>query len=143
MNFIYSLLVVIFLQISQTVLAEDECQKDEDCKDVLNPTQSSCCHRKFQSSVCREICIDESCIISWDCGTAQELFCCSNHACASSSEKCPSHSAKLPVAVTVVVALSVTCAVLGIGGVMIYIYIRHRRRLQVRGCILVEEPVTY
>lgn len=126
---------MILLRVSQTVIAEDECQKDADCSNVENSTLSSCCHRELQSSVCRETCIDESCIISWDCGTAQELFCCSNHVCASSSEKCPTQSAKWPVWVTIVVALSITCAVLGIGGVMFYIYIRHRRRLQERGSI--------
>lgn len=78
MSLIYPLLVAILLRLSETVIAEDECQKDADCTDVNNSTLSSCCHRKLQSSECRETCVGESCIISWDCGTAQELFCCSN-----------------------------------------------------------------
>ena len=126
--------VVTFLLLTATLAPSyggDQCEYDKDC--TKNGTQV-CCHRRTedsQPSVCRETCLDESCDISWDCGEKQDMFCCSNHICKSSSNMCPSDK-DFPTWITVVVVLSVLCTVFGIGATMFCIYQRHRSRLSNR-----------
>lgn len=102
----------------------DHCKTDDNCNGT-----ATCCHRKDTSSICKKSCLHESCTSSWDCGTMITLRCCSDQVCRESYDMCPD-SDTWPIWVTVVVALSVSVAVLGIVAVILAVYIRHRRASQ-------------
>ena len=102
----------------------DECQYNSDCKNV---TSAACCHRRLQASVCRKTCDGESCVLSWDCGTDQNMFCCQNHICRGSSNMCPDDN-RLPPWITAIVVITIVCVTFGVGGTIICIYLKNRRR---------------
>ena len=99
----------------------------KNCLNSSNGTLVSCCHRRFDTfSVCRKDCSGEPCSISWDCGTSQGMFCCSDHICRSSSNLCP--APKTPTWITAIVAVAVVCAVLGIAATAMCIFFNYKRR---------------
>ena len=102
---------------------DDECQYNSDCK---NDT-SVCCHRRLQASVCRITCDGESCVLRWDCGTDQNMFCCQDHICRGSSNMCPDDNST-PAWITAIVVIAIVSATFGVGGTIICIYLKNRRR---------------
>lgn len=112
---------------------DDECQYNSDCK---NGT-TACCHRRSQASVCRKTCDGESCDLIWDCGTDQNMFCCQDHICRSSSNMCPADS-NTPAWITTIIVFTIICAALGIGGTIMCIYLKNRHRTN---HLLVDENV--
>ena len=137
MTWYNSVLLLLLLTASlEASYGEDECQYNTDCKNGTH----ACCHRRSQPSVCRETCVDESCSIDWDCGTDLNMICCQDDICRSSWNMCPADKYR-PGWITVVVVLSVLCAVFGIGGTIFCIYLRNRHRSRLSNGLLVEEPV--
>ena len=137
MTWYNSVLLLLLLTASlEASYGEDECQYNTDCKNGTH----ACCHRRSQASVCRKTCVDESCSIDWDCGTDLNMICCHDDICRSSWNMCPADNS-WPGWITVVVVLSVLCAVFGIGGTILCIYLRNRHRSRLSNGLIVEEPV--
>lgn len=121
----YNLVSLLFLLTAslEASYGGDKCQYNSDCKNGTH----ACCHRRSQASVCRKTCDGESCVISWDCGTDLNMFCCENHICRSSSNMCPTDN-YTPGWITAIVVIAILCAVFGIGGTILCIFLKHRRR---------------
>lgn len=132
----YSLIPLLFLLTAspEASYGDDECQYNSDCKNGTH----ACCHRRSQTSVCRKTCDGESCVISWDCGTDQNMFCCDDHICRSAMKMCPANNSTSGW-ITAIVAIAVLCAVLGIGGTIFCIYLRNRRPSSSRNDLLVNK----
>ena len=113
---------------------DDECQYNSDCKNGTH----ACCHRRSQASVCRKTCDSESCDVTWDCGTDLNMFCCQDHICRSSSNMCPADN-NIPSWITAIVVIAILCAVFGIGGTILCLYLRNQRRSALQNHLLVGE----
>ena len=116
----------------------DECQYDWDC--YKNGTHV-CCHRMWQTNVCRKTCEDEPCDIDSDCGTEQNMICCWSHICKSSWSMCPSDEHDRTW-ITVIVVVTILCGVFVITGAMFIIYLRHRSRLSNAYLVNEEAPTS-